>query len=111
MATRTNKVFLPRRGMRVSTKQSSHVVRSTVIDTWRWMRPDLLLRILPMGLLPFLYIGVFHFPLSFLGLVGGNILQQVALGISGGVVMSIFAMLYRMYIVGPWFRHPTRQDQ
>jgi membrane protease YdiL (CAAX protease family) len=69
------------------------------------------MRILPMGLAPFLYIGIFHLPLAFLGLVAGNISQQVVLGVSVGVGMSVFAMLYRMYIVGPWFRHPTRQDQ
>lgn len=109
MTTQANKVFLPRRGKRVSTEKQ--VVRSTVVSTWRWMWPDLLMRILPMGLAPFLYIVIFHLPLSFLGLVAGNMRQQIALGFSVGVVMSIFAMLYRMYIVGPWFRHPTRKDQ
>ncbi len=111
MATQAKQVFLPRRGKRVSTNKSSQIVRSTVVDTWRWMWPDLLVRILPMGLAPFLYIVIFHLPFSFLGLVGGNITQQVVLGISVGVVMSIFAVLYRMYIVGPWFRHPTHRDQ
>ena len=87
------------------------VVRSTVVDTWRWMRPDLFTRIVPMAIAPFLYIGIFHLPLSFLGLVAGNIPQQVGLGIVVGVVMSIFAMTYRMYIVGASFRYPTRKDQ
>jgi membrane protease YdiL (CAAX protease family) len=111
MATQTNQVFLPRRGKHVSTGKSSQIARSTVIDTWRWMWPDLLIRILPMGLAPFLYILIFHFPLSFLGIVTGNIPQQIVLGITVGVAMSIFATIYRMYIVGPWFRHPTRKDQ
>src|SRR5436305_4405281 len=109
MTTQTNKVFLPRRGKDVSTDKQ--VVHSTVVDTWRWMRPDLLIRILPMGLAPFLYIKIFRLPLSFLGLTAGNIPQQMVLGITVGVAMSIFAMIYRMYIVGPWFRHPTRKDQ
>ena len=87
------------------------VVHSTVSKTWRWMWHDLLMRILPMGLVPFLYIGIFHLPLSFLGLVTGNIALQIGLGIAVGVMMSIFAMLYRMYVVGPWFRRPTRNDQ
>ncbi len=68
------------------------------------------MRILPMGIVPFLYISIFHLSPSFLGLVAGNIPQQIVLGISVGVVMSIFAMIYRMYIVGPWFRRPTRND-
>jgi membrane protease YdiL (CAAX protease family) len=109
MPTQTNQIFLPRRGKHVSTEKQ--VVRSTVANTWLWMRPDLLTRILPMGLAPFLYIAIFRLSPSFLGLETGKIRQQVVLGISVGVVMSIFAMTYRMYIVGPWFRHPTRQDQ
>ena len=111
MATQTSDVFLPRRGKQVSTGKSSQVVRSTVAGTWRWMWPDLLIRILPMGLIPFLYMLAFHLPLSFLGLVADNIPQQIVLGIAVGVAMSIFAMVYRMYIVGPWFRHPTYKDQ
>lgn len=109
MATQTKQVFLPRRGRHVSTEKQ--VVRSTVVDTWRWMRPDLLTRILPMGAAPFLYIAIFHLPLSFLGLVAGNAPQQIVLGIVVGVAMSIFALLYRMYIIGPGFRRPTRKDQ
>jgi len=102
-------VFLARRGKNVSTEKKT--VRSTVVDTWRWMRPDLLIRIVPMGIAPLLYISIFHLPLSFLGLVAGNVPQQIVLGISLGVVMCLFAMLYRIYIVGPGFRHPTPKDQ
>ena len=87
------------------------VVHSTAGDTWRWMLPDLLTRIVPMGIVPFLYISIFHLPLAFLGLVAENVPQQIMLGISVGVVMCIFAMIYRMYIVGPGFRHPTPKDQ
>ena len=108
MTTQVKQIFLPRRGMHVSTEKQ--VVRSTVVDTWRWMRPDLLTRILPMGVVPFLYVTIFHLPLSFLGLTTRNVLQQIVLGIVVGTAMCIFAMLYRMYIVGPWFRHPTTKD-
>jgi membrane protease YdiL (CAAX protease family) len=34
---------------------------------------------------------------------------MVGLGI--GILMAIFSALYRMYIVGPWFRRPTPGDQ
>ncbi len=95
----------------MSSLQPSHVVRSTVADTWRWMWPDFLIRILPMTAVPFLYIAAFHLPPSFLGLTAGDIPQQLFLGLGAGVLMALFAATYRMYIVGPWFRRPTINDQ
>ena len=112
-ATPTKDVFLPRRGTRVSSVKSPEapqVVYSTVKDTWRWMWPDLLMRILPMAIVPFAYIAIFHLPLSFLGLTLHDVPQQVALGLIVGICMAAFSALYRMYIVGPWFRRPTIQD-
>src|SRR5579863_299363 len=109
-ATPTEKVFLPRRGLSVSTMKSQHVVRSTIADTWRWLWPDVLMRILPLGLFPFLYIAIFHLPLAFLGLTWGNVPQQLIIGIGLGIGMTAFAALYRMFIVGPWFRRPTLGD-
>jgi membrane protease YdiL (CAAX protease family) len=94
----------------VSSVQSQHVVRSTTADTWRWLWPDVLMRILPLGLVPFVYIAVFHLPLSFLGLTPGNVPQQLVIGVGLGILMAIFAAIYRMYIVGPWFRWPTLSD-
>lgn len=104
-------VFLPRRGTRVSSEKSAQIVYSTIKDTWRWMRPDLLMRIIPMGALPFIYIMVFHLPLSFLGLTFHNIPRQIMIGLVVGILMAVFSALYRMYIVGPWFRRPTPGDQ
>lgn len=109
-ASQTEEVFLPRRGTSVSTIKSQHVVRSTVADTWRWLWPDVLMRIIPLGLIPFLYIAIFHLPLTFLGLSWGNVPQQLFLGFGLGIVMTAFAALYRMFIVGPWFRRPTLGD-
>jgi membrane protease YdiL (CAAX protease family) len=109
--TQAKDVFLPRRGTRVSSEKSAQIVHSTIKDTWRWMRPDLLMRIIPMGALPFLYIMVFHLPLSFLGLTFHNVPQQIMLGLGVGILMAIFSVLYRMYIVGPWFRRSTPGDQ
>ena len=106
----TEKGFLPRRGTSVSTIKSQHVARSTIADTWRWLWPDVLMRILPLGLLPFLYIGIFHLPLAFLGLTLGNVPWQLIVGIGVGIVMTAFAALYRMFVVGPWFRWPTVSD-
>ncbi|HZR41150.1 MAG TPA: CPBP family intramembrane glutamic endopeptidase [Ktedonobacteraceae bacterium] len=90
--------------------KAPQVVRSTVVDTWRWMWPDILMRILPMGVAPFIYIAIFHLPLSFLGLTLHDVPQQVAIGLIVGFIMAAFAAFYRMYIVGPWFRWPTLSD-
>lgn len=109
-AAQTKDVFLPRRGSRVSSVKSAQVVRSTVRDSWRWIWRDTLMRIIPMGAVPFLYIALLHQPLSFLGLTLHDVPQQIALGLTVGIGMAAFAVLYRMFIVGPWFRWPTVND-
>ncbi len=95
----------------MSSGSSPKVVRSTVADTWRWLWPDVLMRILPMGLIPFLYIAILHLPLAFLGLTLHDVPQQVIIGLVIGIGMAAFAATYRMFIVGPWFRWPTPSDQ
>jgi len=94
----------------VSSVQSTQVARSTVADTWRWMWPDTLMRIIPMGVVPFLYIAFLHLPLSFLGLTLHDVPQQLIIGLVVGTAMAAFATTYRMLIVGPWFRWPTLND-
>ncbi len=94
----------------MSSVKSPQVVRSTVVDTWRWLWPDMLMRILPLGAIPFLYIAVLHLPLSFLGLTLHNWPQQLLLGIVIGIPLAAFAITYRTWIVGPWFRWPTLSD-
>ncbi len=106
----SREVFLPRRGKHVSSVKSQQVARSTVADTWRWLWPDTLMRILPMATVPFLYIAVLHLPLSFLGLTLHNWPQQLLLGIVIGIPMCVFAITYRIWIVSPWFRRPTLSD-
>ena len=86
------------------------VERSTVADSWRWIWPDTLMRIIPMGAAPFVYIAIFHLPLSFLGLTLHNAVQQVVIGLLVGIPMAAFAVLWRMFIVGSWFRWPTVGD-
>ncbi|HVB21956.1 MAG TPA: CPBP family glutamic-type intramembrane protease [Ktedonobacteraceae bacterium] len=94
----------------MSSVKSQQVVRSTVARTWKWMWPDVLMRIIPMGVAPFLYIAIFHLPLTFLGLTFNNAPQQLLIGLLVGVGMAGFAAGYRMLIVGPWFRWPTVSD-
>jgi membrane protease YdiL (CAAX protease family) len=109
-ASRTRDIFLPRRGKQVSSTKSTQVARSTVKDTWRWLWPDVLMRIIPLGAIPFLYIVLLRLPLSFLGLTLQDWPRQLALGIGIGLAMAAFAIFYRMTIVGPWFRWPTPTD-
>ncbi|GAC1379426.1 MAG: hypothetical protein NVSMB33_04670 [Ktedonobacteraceae bacterium] len=68
------------------------------------------MRILPMTIMPFLYIAIFHLPLSFLGLTFHDVPQQLCIGLIVGVCMAAFATTYRILIVGPWFRWPTLSD-
>src|SRR5690349_744357 len=103
-------VFLPRRGTLVSSLKSAQVARSTVATTWRWLWPDVLMRILPLTAIPFIYVGLLHLPLSFLGLTLGNWQNQLLLGLLIGIGMAAFAITYRMLLVGPWFRRPTMSD-
>ncbi|MDQ2715962.1 MAG: CPBP family intramembrane metalloprotease [Chloroflexota bacterium] len=90
--------------------QAQSVVRSTVADSWRWLWPDIFMRLIPMGAIPFIYIVVLHLPFTTLGLTLHNVPQQLLLGIGSGSGMALFAALYRMLFVGPWFRWPTRSD-
>jgi membrane protease YdiL (CAAX protease family) len=74
------------------------------------MWPDMLMRIIPMAVIPFLYIAFLHLPLSFLGLTWHDVSEQLAIGVLVGILMAAFAAVYRMFIVGPWFRWPTISD-
>lgn len=94
----------------MSSIESSHVVRSTVLDTWRWIRLDFSFRIIPLAGMPFVYIALLHLPLSFLGLTLYNVPQQLLIGFTVGTLMAAFAATYRVYIIGPWFRRPTFSD-
>ena len=109
-SSQTEEIFLPRRGLQVSTIKSSQVARSTVADTWHWLWPDVLMRIIPLGVIPFIYIAIFHLPLSFLGLTLHNWPQQLVIGLVVGFFMACFASTYRMLVVGPFFRRPTPGD-
>jgi membrane protease YdiL (CAAX protease family) len=109
-SSQTKEIFLPRRGSQVSTIKSTQITRSTVADTWRWLWPDVLMRIVPLGIMPFLYIAIFHLPLAFLGLSLHNWPQQLVIGLVIGCMMTCFASAYRMFVVGPFFRRPTPAD-
>src|SRR5215469_13239548 len=105
-ATRTGQVFLPRRGTLVSSIKSQHVVRSTTADTWRWLWPDVLMRILPLGLIPFAYIAIFHLPPAFLGLTLGNVPHQLFLVLGGVSLMQLSPRFTACMLSVPGFAGP-----
>lgn len=94
----------------MSSLKSAQITRSTVATTWRWLWPDVLIRILPLTAIPLIYIAILHLPLTFLGLTAHNWPLQLGLGLSIGLGMAAFATTYRILIVGPWFRWPTVSD-
>lgn len=94
----------------MSSVRSAQISRSTIASSWRWLWPDILMRIIPFTIVPFIYIVLVHQPLSTLGLTWGNWPLQVLLGLCIGLAMAAFAIIYRMRIVGPWFRWPTLSD-
>lgn len=95
----------------MSSEKSSQLVYSTVATSWRWMWPDILMRIIPMALIPLAYIQFMHLPLAFLGITLTHVPLHLLIGLLVGIGMAAFAATYRMYIVGPWFRKPTTSDQ
>lgn len=94
----------------MSNLKSPQLARSTVATTWRWLWPDVLMRILPLTAAPLIYVGILHLPLSFLGLTWHNWPTQLLLGLLLGIGMAAFATTYRTLVVGPWFRRPTLSD-
>lgn len=94
----------------MSSIQSSQIPRSTAAASWRWVRQDVLFRIIPFTVVPFIYIAVFHLSPITLGLTLDNWPLQLLLGLLIGLSMAAFAITYRMRFVGPWFRWPTLND-
>jgi membrane protease YdiL (CAAX protease family) len=94
----------------VLATKSSQVARSTVAGTWRWIWPDVLIRIIPLAVIPFIYIAIFHLPLAYLGLTLHNWPQQLVVGLVTGMIMACCSIAYRIFIVGPRFRWPTFGD-
>jgi membrane protease YdiL (CAAX protease family) len=85
--------------------------RSTVATTWRWLWPDVLIRILPLSGIPLLWLIFSHQPPAELGLsLPAALGTQLALGLGLGSLMALLAMLYRSLIVGPRFQRPTPGD-
>jgi membrane protease YdiL (CAAX protease family) len=88
------------------------LIRNTPADTWRWMRFDLVARVMPLLLGPLLLAWFFHLPLAELGLPTlswEQVAQQIGLGLAIGLPFSAIAATYRALIL-PRFRLPTLSD-
>lgn len=90
--------------------QSPQLTRSTPATTWRWLWPDVLVRILPLTASPLLFAALFHLPPAWLGLTAGNWPGQVVIGLPIAAAMAAFAILYRSQVLGTRFRRPTGSD-
>jgi membrane protease YdiL (CAAX protease family) len=94
----------------VTTTKLPQIPRSTIATSWRWLKIDFLTRVVPLAIVPLLYVALFHRSLVSIGLTIGNLPQHMLTGLLVGTLMAALAVLYRMYIVGPWFRRPTLPD-
>ncbi|WP_376793703.1 CPBP family intramembrane glutamic endopeptidase [Thermogemmatispora sp.] len=93
------------------SSSSATYPRSTVATTWRWLWPDVLIRVVPLTGIPLLWLVLWHRSPAELGLTlppaPGT---QLALGLGLGSLMALLAMLYRALIVGRGFRRPSPGD-
>jgi len=91
---------------------SPAVVRTTVASSWSWMRLDLLLRLVPLAIVPLVFSRLSGAPLRDLGLILAHpwrdLLVAVPLGLAGFAVAASFAF-YLSRRSGRWFV-PTERD-
>ena len=88
------------------------VTRTTVASSWSWMRLDLLLRLLPLALLPFVFSWLSGTPLRSLGLAITHPLRDLLIAIPAGVAGFAIAAGFHVYLSrrsGRWFV-PTKPD-
>jgi len=71
------------------------VYRTTVADSWRWMRLDLLIRLVPLTIVPLVFSWLTASPLGDLGLSFAHpirdLLVAIPLGLAGFVIAAGFA--------------------
>lgn len=71
------------------------VYRTTVQDSWRWMRLDLLVRLVPLTIAPLVFIWLSSMPLASVGLSlahwGRDLLISIPLAVAGFATAAAFA--------------------
>jgi membrane protease YdiL (CAAX protease family) len=74
------------------------VVRTTVASSWSWMRLDLLLRLVPLTLVPLLFGRLTGIPLSNFGLVLTHPLRDLLVAIPLGLAAFAIAAAFAAYL-------------
>ena len=88
------------------------VLRTSVASSWSWMRLDLLLRLLPLTVVPFVFSWLSGTPLRSLGLVVTHPLRDLLVAIPAAVAGFAIAAALNVYLSrrsGRWFV-PTEPD-
>src|ERR1700736_2503373 len=84
-----------RSGRRLPSLVTAPVYRTTIRASWRWMRLDLLARLLPLALAPLLVAWLTHTPLDAFGLTLAHPLRDLVvaapLGLLGFAIAAAFA--------------------
>jgi membrane protease YdiL (CAAX protease family) len=74
------------------------VLRTTVASSWSWMRLDLLLRLLPLTLVPFVFSRLSGTPLLNLGLVITHPLRDLLVAIPAALAGFAIAAAFNIYL-------------
>ena len=88
------------------------MTRTTVATSWSWMRLDLLIRLIPLTLVPLVFSWLSGTPLRSLGLVITHPGRDLLVAIPAGVVGFTIAAAFSVYLSrrsGRWFV-PTERD-
>jgi len=88
------------------------MTRTTVASSWSWMRLDLLLRLVPLALVPLVFSWLSGTSLRSLGLVITHPLRDLLVAIPAGLAGFAIAAAFNVYLSrrsGRWFV-PTKPD-
>jgi membrane protease YdiL (CAAX protease family) len=82
------------------------VYRTSPRDSWRWMRLDLVIRLVPLSLLPLLYAWLAHAPISRLGVSLAHPVRDVLISVPIGLGAFVIAAAFADFLSrrrGQWF--------
>ncbi|HEV3461659.1 MAG TPA: CPBP family intramembrane glutamic endopeptidase [Candidatus Dormibacteraeota bacterium] len=88
------------------------VLRTTVASSWSWMRLDLVVRLVPLTIVPVVFSWLTGTPLRDLGLMITHPLRDLLVAIPVGVAAFVVAAAFNVYLSrrsGRWFV-PTEPD-
>ena len=74
------------------------MTRTTVASSWSWMRLDLLLRLVPLTVVPFVFSWLSGTPLRRLGLVVTHPVRDLLVAIPVGVAAFAIAAAFAVYL-------------